>query len=953
MPGLLRPRGKLVVPRQLPSAGHLFIDWSHPLTKNLVAAYAPGIMGGYNITGFGLNLARSASTSVAAGPEGIGFKGLATTAAFWSVVAPASLKGLSQMSSFTRVWPNAASNGNSAPLFSLIDTTNNSLVGGSWTNTTTTFSCEFETANSSLDVSPTFTFTNNVPCSLGATYLVGGSGISYINGINSGTISQAAVPTATNAYAINLGGDTISGSYNTGIIYVGYLWTRALTPGEMVQLHVDPYCFLLSDEPEMQALSSGAPVQILSPGNPCEPLILQQPLIRDQYFGARDHQFDTPTFFSFWTQPLDLEKHSPPMDTNQRIERDHQFDTPTPLSFWSEAPDLLRHATHLDTNQRDLWDHQFDTPSAHGWWTEAPDLQRHPTILPTDQRTPLFDHRFDTPTGYFFLQPLDLQRHAPELWANQPYLPPLPSFPGLTPVTFGFWVQPLDLQRHATHMDTNLGVIPFQVIQIGAVTPSAYWWFCPPDLQRLPTVLSTEQRAPLFDHQFDTPISLGFWIDAPDLLRHPTFLPTEQHTPLFDHRFDTPVSFGFWAQALDLLRHPTVMPTDQRAPLFDHQFDTPTLFGFWVEAPDLLRHPSRIDTNQPFVFFPPLPGQTPLIMGFWTQPPDLQRKPPELWVNEPYLPPLPSFPGLTPTSFGFYRQPTDTPRRTPDLAASAGPYVAPGWQFTQAGVIIPVATGLQARPQPIGLLQPFVPSIIVPGALTPSALAFFSQPHLHRHPPELFTWQTYVGAEPKLATPTSFGWYRQMLDTQLLRPDIWTWQPFVERTLPAVFRGARYVAGRPPLLVAGSGLRFIIARRMLTTAALKMAVRTTATMSRSFVARGAVAVSRAPDFSPITPQEQCYATFDFGQALAQGATLTSIVGVTVTVVAGTDAAPSSRLLNVPALCVAPSTLLPNQGCNVLFGTAIAGVTYLLQAVVNTSDGQKFSIEVHWPCVAPV
>jgi hypothetical protein len=73
--------------RRLIPVGPVKIDWSHPLTNGLIAAYVPAISEGINLTGMGGNLSRINPVNIAAasaeGPgiktaiAGDGFKGLA------------------------------------------------------------------------------------------------------------------------------------------------------------------------------------------------------------------------------------------------------------------------------------------------------------------------------------------------------------------------------------------------------------------------------------------------------------------------------------------------------------------------------------------------------------------------------------------------------------------------------------------------------------------------------------------------------------------------------------------------------------------------------------------------------------------------------------------------------------------------------------------------------------
>lgn len=100
--------------------------------------------------------------------------------------------------------------------------------------------------------------------------------------------------------------------------------------------------------------------------------------------------------------------------------------------------------------------------------------------------------------------------------------------------------------------------------------------------------------------------------------------------------------------------------------------------------------------------------------------------------------------------------------------------------------------------------------------------------------------------------------------------------------------------------------------------------------------------------------EQDNITFDFGPILAPGVSITSVISVSCTAVTNAilDATPSARVLGTAAVVQSPSTLALAGAVVILVGNMIAGVTYLLQVVVGTSDNQKLSLWCRLPCVAP-
>lgn len=90
--------------------------------------------------------------------------------------------------------------------------------------------------------------------------------------------------------------------------------------------------------------------------------------------------------------------------------------------------------------------------------------------------------------------------------------------------------------------------------------------------------------------------------------------------------------------------------------------------------------------------------------------------------------------------------------------------------------------------------------------------------------------------------------------------------------------------------------------------------------------------------------------------LTTNATLTGTPVVTCTVASGSDDAPSSRLLSAPQIVdAAPppgGSGVASGAVAILVGTMIAGTTYIMQCVAQTSDGQELSLWQDLPCVAP-
>jgi trimeric autotransporter adhesin len=125
------------------------------------------------------------------------------------------------------------------------------------------------------------------------------------------------------------------------------------------------------------------------------------------------------------------------------------------------------------------------------------------------------------------------------------------------------------------------------------------------------------------------------------------------------------------------------------------------------------------------------------------------------------------------------------------------------------------------------------------------------------------------------------------------------------------------------------------------------------------VERSLVAVGRSNTMSqtnPLSPDidatvEFETVTFDYGLILASGATITSAT-TSCAVVSGTDATPSQRITGSPSITTSLQTGASNAAVSQLVGGMVAGVTYRLQCVATTSDGQSLSLWTHLTCQAP-
>lgn len=98
--------------------------------------------------------------------------------------------------------------------------------------------------------------------------------------------------------------------------------------------------------------------------------------------------------------------------------------------------------------------------------------------------------------------------------------------------------------------------------------------------------------------------------------------------------------------------------------------------------------------------------------------------------------------------------------------------------------------------------------------------------------------------------------------------------------------------------------------------------------------------------------EQETVTFDYGGILKPGITLTGTPTITCDVYGGTDPTPDARIIGPWRIGDSPNTGAPNAAIYQVFGQMLAGVTYRLQCVCTTSDGQTLSLWTHLGCDQP-
>jgi hypothetical protein len=152
-------------------------------------------------------------------------------------------------------------------------------------------------------------------------------------------------------------------------------------------------------------------------------------------------------------------------------------------------------------------------------------------------------------------------------------------------------------------------------------------------------------------------------------------------------------------------------------------------------------------------------------------------------------------------------------------------------------------------------------------------------------------------------------------------------------------------ATRLALALARSFVAEAAARRRLAAAQARLRVVT--------IPQRLTSMAQAKDLMPpIDAGEEETVGFDFGPILSSGVTITGTPTVTCAAYRGSDAAASSRFVGSAEIVASSKTGAPSAQVNQLVGTMVGGVTYRLQCVVDTSDGQTLSLWAHLACIAP-
>jgi hypothetical protein len=260
------------------------INWDHPITRGLIAAYLPGtIARGKNLTGrTSADLVGGSYSGVPygffkPGPDGMGwdtstnlfFGGLSTGDAI--AAGQTSSNPSSVPSAEFLTWASGAKSVyyrgnltlqvNDPQCFGILDNNRNNapytMMHVAVTTTGQVY-CDYNDGVSyASTIEPGSTYSARVASpqtiSIGGTLMVGGNAAVYADGklLQSGAAPSVA-PVCTAAQAnITLNGFPSWQGTPFGQAYCGYIWNRELNAAEMRLLHNDPYCFLIFPEDEL------------------------------------------------------------------------------------------------------------------------------------------------------------------------------------------------------------------------------------------------------------------------------------------------------------------------------------------------------------------------------------------------------------------------------------------------------------------------------------------------------------------------------------------------------------------------------------------------------------------------------------------------------------------------------------------------------------------------------
>lgn len=282
MGALFRGSNRLWFPGQVKPQGVPRIDWTNPLTNGL-------IFFGFD-TGLGLivdlvggrpaqRIPSTTAASVSTSPWGTGFLWNGSDGRFFasdSIIQVAATNSNYPPVTWVCAYNMTGTVGSDTIPFGR--TLNNGALGATnWNiNLNTAGSGQNRvTANwgtGSGNVTGTNVWTsnaNNQFASVAFTQAANGSTSTlWAQGVLADTQSKGTIQADNVNDAVMFSGASAAASLQpmTGFVYYGAFWTRALSQSELIQLYLDPYCFLMPAEGEWPALRSAASSTTYTPG---------------------------------------------------------------------------------------------------------------------------------------------------------------------------------------------------------------------------------------------------------------------------------------------------------------------------------------------------------------------------------------------------------------------------------------------------------------------------------------------------------------------------------------------------------------------------------------------------------------------------------------------------------------------------------------------------------------
>jgi hypothetical protein len=264
MPSILNPFSNLVAPGnyQMPVGTDLGIDFTNALSNGLIGCWIPGAMGGVDLTGASPTLKVNPNASFSGTPDGPSL--LSTNASgqdSMQATATAPYKYTAASGGLSIYWRGLIS-------AQIVSGANSNICGIAYDNAGGSpylvaaispqlgsqypgMSCLWNTGSITFFNIGGIVNNFNAMYSFGATFAgTGGNVVFYNNGVSAGSNAFAGSDPSTSATSqIIIGGDAYASSRTSNCLTnLCCFWNRALSAGEMMAMHLNPYAFVVSDE---------------------------------------------------------------------------------------------------------------------------------------------------------------------------------------------------------------------------------------------------------------------------------------------------------------------------------------------------------------------------------------------------------------------------------------------------------------------------------------------------------------------------------------------------------------------------------------------------------------------------------------------------------------------------------------------------------------------------------